>query len=179
MLTMRLFAEEKKSGTIELLLTYPLRDGEVLAGKYLAALRPLRDPPRPDARSIPASSRTSPASSGAPILTGLPRASSSSGAAFLAIGVLVSSPDREPDRGGLRHLRRPARRSGSSAGARSSAGGTLRTVLQYLSITEHIDTFSRGVIDTKDLVYYLTGDRARAVPHPALARVEAVAGLGR
>src|SRR5262245_65647393 len=38
LLTMRLFAEEKKSGTIELLLTYPVRDGEVLLGKYLAAL---------------------------------------------------------------------------------------------------------------------------------------------
>src|SRR5512146_1384550 len=37
MLTMRLFAEEKKSGTIELLLSYPVRDGEVLAGKFLAA----------------------------------------------------------------------------------------------------------------------------------------------
>src|SRR5262245_18438582 len=37
-LTMRLFAEEKKSGTIELLLTYPVRGGEVLLGKYLAAL---------------------------------------------------------------------------------------------------------------------------------------------
>jgi len=38
MLTMRLFAEERKSGTIELLLTYPVRDGAVLIGKYLAAL---------------------------------------------------------------------------------------------------------------------------------------------
>ena len=38
MITMRLFAEERKSGTFELLLTYPVRDGEVLAGKYLAAL---------------------------------------------------------------------------------------------------------------------------------------------
>ena len=37
-LTMRLFAEEKKLGTIELLWTYPLRDWELLAGKYLAAL---------------------------------------------------------------------------------------------------------------------------------------------
>ena len=38
MLAMRLFAEEKRSGTIELLLTYPVRDGEVLAGKFAAAL---------------------------------------------------------------------------------------------------------------------------------------------
>lgn len=38
LLTMRLFSEEKKLGTIELLWTYPLRDWELLAGKYFAAL---------------------------------------------------------------------------------------------------------------------------------------------
>lgn len=38
LLTMRLFSEEKKLGTIELLWTYPLRDWEVLIGKYLACL---------------------------------------------------------------------------------------------------------------------------------------------
>ena len=38
LLTMRLFAEEKKLGTIELLWTYPIRDWELLAGKFLASL---------------------------------------------------------------------------------------------------------------------------------------------
>ena len=38
LLTMRLFAEERKLGTLELLWTYPVRDGELLAGKFLAAL---------------------------------------------------------------------------------------------------------------------------------------------
>jgi ABC-2 type transport system permease protein len=38
LVTMRLFAEERRSGTIELLLTYPVRDGAVLVAKYLAAL---------------------------------------------------------------------------------------------------------------------------------------------
>jgi len=38
LLTMRLFAEEKRSGTLELLLTSPVRDWEVVVGKYLAAL---------------------------------------------------------------------------------------------------------------------------------------------
>lgn len=38
LLTMRLFAEEKKLGTIELLWTYPVRDGEIVLGKFLAAL---------------------------------------------------------------------------------------------------------------------------------------------
>ncbi|HYD48468.1 MAG TPA: ABC transporter permease [Terriglobales bacterium] len=37
LLTMRQFAEEKKLGTIELLWTYPIRDGEIVAGKFLAA----------------------------------------------------------------------------------------------------------------------------------------------
>src|SRR6202158_2247680 len=38
MITMRLFAEEKRTGTIELLATSPIRDAEVILGKWLAAL---------------------------------------------------------------------------------------------------------------------------------------------
>ena len=37
-LTMRSFAEEKKAGTIELLLTRPLTDGQIIGGKYLACV---------------------------------------------------------------------------------------------------------------------------------------------
>jgi ABC-2 type transport system permease protein len=37
-ISMRLIAEEKKSGTIELLFTYPIKDSEIVVGKYLAAL---------------------------------------------------------------------------------------------------------------------------------------------
>jgi ABC-2 type transport system permease protein len=37
LVTMRLFAEEKKLGTMELLFTYPVRDGEIVLGKFLAA----------------------------------------------------------------------------------------------------------------------------------------------
>ncbi len=38
MITMRLFAEEKRTGTIELLATSPIRDIEVILGKWFAAL---------------------------------------------------------------------------------------------------------------------------------------------
>ena len=38
MITMRLFAEEKRSGTIELLVTSPIRDAEIIVGKWLASL---------------------------------------------------------------------------------------------------------------------------------------------
>ena len=37
-ITMRQFAEERKLGTVELLYTYPLRDGEILGGKFLASV---------------------------------------------------------------------------------------------------------------------------------------------
>jgi len=38
LLTMRLFAEERKLGTLELLWTYPVRDVEIIAGKFIACL---------------------------------------------------------------------------------------------------------------------------------------------
>src|SRR6201993_5090309 len=40
MITMRLFAEEKRSGTIELLATSPIRDLEIIVGKWLAGMLP-------------------------------------------------------------------------------------------------------------------------------------------
>ena len=41
MITMRLFAEEKRSGTIELLATSPVRDIEIILGKWLARINSL------------------------------------------------------------------------------------------------------------------------------------------
>lgn len=38
LITMRLLAEERNRGTMELLLTHPLRDREIVFGKYLASL---------------------------------------------------------------------------------------------------------------------------------------------
>jgi ABC-2 type transport system permease protein len=37
-----------------------------------------------------------------------------------------------------------------------SAGPTIGPITQYLSITEHFDDFSKGVIDTKHVIYYLS-----------------------
>ena len=151
MLTMRLFAEEKKSGTMELLLTYPVRDGEVLAGKFLAAAAlyvillglTLVYP-----GLIAYFTRVE----WGPILTGY-LGLVLTGATFLAVGVLVSSLTENQIVAGFGTF-------GVLLGlwiigwGAEFAGGNLRAVLQYLSITEHMDTFSRGLIDTKDLVYY-------------------------
>ena len=151
MLTMRLFAEEKKSGTMELLLTYPVRDGEVLAGKFLAAgalyviLLGLT-------LVYPGLIAYFTRVEWGPILTGY-LGLVLTGATFLAVGILVSSLTENQIVAGFGTF-------GVLLGlwiigwGAEFAGGNLKAVLQYLSITEHMDTFSRGLIDTKDLVYY-------------------------
>jgi ABC-2 type transport system permease protein len=151
MLTMRLFAEEKKSGTMELLLTYPVRDGEVLAGKFLAAgalyviLLGLT-------LVYPGLVAYFTRVEWGPILTGY-LGLVLTGATFLAVGVLISSLTENQIVAGFGTF-------GVLLGlwiigwGAEFAGGNLRAVLQYLSITEHMDTFSRGLIDTRDLVYY-------------------------
>jgi ABC-2 type transport system permease protein len=154
MLTMRLFAEEKKSGTMELLLTYPVRDGEVLAGKYLAALvlylillaLTLLYP-----GLVAYFTRVE----WGPILTGY-LGLILTGAVFLAVGVLVSSLTENQIVAGFGTFGMLLAFWVVGWGA-EFAGGNMRTVLQYLSIGDHLEGFTRGLIDTKDLVYYVTG----------------------
>ena len=73
LITMRTYAEEKRSGTIELLLTSPITDVEIILGKFLGAMGALRgdaaghaDPHRRSCSSTatPSGSRSSPATSG-------------------------------------------------------------------------------------------------------------------
>jgi ABC-2 type transport system permease protein len=153
MLTMRLFAEEKKSGTIELLLTYPVRDGEVLLGKFLAAgavyllLLVLT-------LTYPALMATFGRIEWGTVLTGYVGLLLL-GAAFLGVGVFISSLTENQIVAGSATFGVLLAFWLIGWGA-DAAGGGLRTLLQYLSIIEHMDGFGKGVIDTKDVVYYVT-----------------------
>lgn len=151
-LTMRLFAEEAKSGTIELLLTYPVRDGEVLLGKYLAALTVFA--------GMLALTLVYPVLvvwttrlDWGPLLTGY-LGLLLQGAAFIAVGLLISSLTEN-------QIVAAVATFGTLlifwviSWASDSAGGTLGRVLSHLSLTEHFESFAKGVIDTKDLIYYL------------------------
>jgi ABC-2 type transport system permease protein len=151
-LTMRLFAEEKKSGTIELLLTYPVRDGEVLLGKYLAALAVFVGMlaltlAYPLLVAWTTQLEWGPLASG---YLGLLL----QGAAFVAIGILISSLTEN-------QIVAAVATFGTLlffwviSWASDSAGGLLGRVLSHLSLTEHFDSFAKGVIDTKDVIYYL------------------------
>src|SRR5262249_43150587 len=150
-LTMRLFSEEKKSGTIELLLTYPVRDGEVLLGKYLAALAVFAAMLVLTLAYPLIMAWVTPLEWG-PLATGY-LGLLLQGAAFIAIGILISSLTEN-------QIVAAVATFGTLlifwviAWASDSAGGTLGRVLSHLSLTEHFDSFSKGVIDTKDLIYY-------------------------
>ena len=151
-LTMRLFSEEKKSGTIELLLTYPVRDGEVLLGKYMAALTVFLAMLVLTVTYSLIVSWITPVEWG-PLATGY-LGLFLQGAAFIAIGILISSLTEN-------QIVAAVATFGTLlifwviSWASDSAGGNLGRVLSHLSLTEHFESFAKGVIDTKDLIYYV------------------------
>ncbi len=151
-LTARLFAEEKKQGTAELLFTYPLRDVELLLGKFLAALALFL--------AMLALTGVYPLLLAAflrlewgPILTGY-LGLALLGLAFLSLGILLSS---------LTENQIIAGTSGFAAAlllwivgwSADQAGPTARSVLTHLSIIAHQEGFARGVIESKDVIFYL------------------------
>ena len=152
LVTMRLFAEERRSGTIELLLTYPVRDGAVLAGKYLAALG-LYAIMIGLTLLYPGIVVYFARLEWGPILTGY-LGLLLMGATFIAVGVFASSLTEN-------QIVASVATFGTLlifwviSWASDSAGGALGRVLSHISLTEHFDSFSKGVIDTKDLIYYL------------------------
>jgi gliding motility-associated transport system permease protein len=152
LVTMRLFAEERRSGTIELLLTYPVRDGAVLAAKYLAALG-LYAIMIALTLLYPGIVVYFARLEWGPIFTGY-LGLLLMGATFIAVGVFASSLTENQIVAAI-----------TTFGAllifwilgwsADYAGGTAGKVLQFLSLLEHNDSFSKGVLDTKDVLYYL------------------------
>ena len=150
-LTMRLLAEEKRSGTSELIFTYPLPDWGVILGKFLAALAVLATflliticyplifafLTRMDWGQMATGYL------GVLLL----------GGACLALGVFASS---------LTQNQIIAAISSFALlllfwliGAQQDVGSAPGGILSALSLREHLPNLAKGVIDTKDLVYYL------------------------
>jgi ABC-2 type transport system permease protein len=152
LITMRLFAEERRSGTIELLLTYPVRDGAVLLGKFLAALL-LFVAMLLLTLLYPAMVAYFTRLEWGPLLTGYVGLLLM-GATFIAVGVCISSFFENQIMAGTVTFMVLLMFwvIGWSADA---AGGIWKTILSELSIIEHFDTFAKGIFDTKDVIYYL------------------------
>ena len=152
-LTMRLLSEEQRSGTIELLLSAPVRDAEVVLGKFLGGfgfllvmlgvtlyyplLLFVLGSPDPG-----------------PIATGY-LGMALMATAFMSIGLLASSLTQNQIVAAVVSLM--ALLLLWVLGAASSfVGPELGGVLQYLGLSGHIDGFQRGVIDSRDVAYFVS-----------------------
>ena len=152
LVTMRLFAEERRSGTIELLLTYPVRDGAVLAGKYLAALG-LYALMLACTLVYPAIVLYFARLKWGPLATGY-LGLLLMGATFIAVGTLASSLTENQIVAAVSTFGTLLMFWVIGWSAEYVGGGWGR-VLSHLSILDHFDTFARGILDTKDVIYYL------------------------
>ena len=155
MLTMRLFAEEKKQGTLELLATAPITAWEIILGKFLGALslyaamvaagmlnflllwQHATTPPE-----------WKPVATGALALLLL-------GACFIAVGLFVSTLTRNQIVAGTLTF-------GVLLGfwilgwMDDPSSGPVAKVLAYMGLLTHLEELMKGVLDLSDIVFYLS-----------------------
>ncbi len=152
LVTMRLFAEERKQGTLELLWTFPVRDGEVLAGKVLAALALYL--------GMLAATAVGPALlyalhpfAVAPVLAGY-AGLVLLGVAFVACGAAASTVSENQVVSAMLAY-------GVLVFAwfatwnEAAIGERIAPALLQLSLFDHFYGFAQGVIDSRDVVYLL------------------------
>jgi ABC-2 type transport system permease protein len=155
MLTMRLFAEEKRQGTIELLATAPITDLQVVLGKFLAAVglyalmiasglvnvallwMYAANPPE-----------------WKPILTGA-LALLLLGACFISLGLFLSSLTKNQIVAGILSF---CLFLGlwTLGWADDPVGGPVIKTVAYLGVTTHMDEMAKGILELKDVVFYLS-----------------------
>ncbi len=152
LLTMRLFAEEKKTGTYELLFTLPLRDWETLLGKFLACwtvflLMLLLTAVYPVTMALLTNPEPIPILVGYLGITLL-------GGAFISFGIFISSLTENQIIAafGTYGLLLVLLAMGWSS---SFVGPSVAEVLKDLNIFNHLQSFLKGVIDTRDVVFYV------------------------
>jgi ABC-2 type transport system permease protein len=153
-LTMGVYAEERKRGTMELLMTSPVTETQIVLGKFLASLTLfalmllptasylvfmcLRSEPMPPWRMLLAGY------AGVLLL----------GGSLLALGTFISSLTENQLIAAV--LTFAAFLFVWVLDLGSSASGGIGAVVQYLSVIRHYDDFTRGIIDTSALIYYFS-----------------------
>ncbi len=153
-LTMRMIAEEKRSGTIELLLTKPVSDWQVVLGKFLAALLliiialALTLPYYFTVMSI------GPVDNGA-VLSGYLGMILMS-MVFISIGLFSSSVTNNQIVAFLLSLFIGVFFLIIFSVLANNFTGATGQFLSFLDLSSHYDSISRGVIDSRDLIYFLS-----------------------
>lgn len=152
LITMRLFSEEKKSGSIELLLTYPISDMGVLMGKFLASTLVLV--------VMLAGSATFPI-----ILVSLADPDWGTlatgylglllmGGAFMSLGIFLSSLTENQIVSATVSFG-AALLCWIMSWTSSFSGENLGAVLRQMSILEHLESFHKGVLSLVDISFFV------------------------
>lgn len=154
-ITMRSWAEERKSKTFELLLTWPVRDVEVVLGKYLAAFAFLSIALLLSL-TVPITIAVLGSPDWGPIIGGYLGAILMGGA-YLAIGLWISSLTENQIVAFIWSL---AITFGffivGNQFVTMKAPSWSVGLLTYLGLGSHFESVGRGVIDSRDIVYYLS-----------------------
>ena len=151
-ITMRLLAEEQKLGTLELLMTAPVRDYEIVLGKFLAALASLTSTLVPTIYLVLLLIWFGNPDIG-PILSGY-LGLILFGMAAVSLGLLASSLTGNQIVAAVVSIGALILLTVIGL-AESYVGGIFTELVRQLSITNHFEDFARGVVDTHDLVYFL------------------------
>lgn len=152
LITMRLFAEEKKTGTAELLFTYPISDRGAVLGKFAAGVTVL----------LLLLLGTFPSMLLLGIITNPPWAAIVGGylglflmsSAFVSLGLLASSLTEN-------QIIAAAIAFGALlllwiiGWSESLVGPVLGSILKYLSLLTHYDNFAKGILDSRDVLFYI------------------------
>lgn len=153
-LTMRLWAEERRQGTYEMLLTMPFKDGELVLGKYAAAMAVIAvalalSLPVPLFASL--FGRFDAGTIVAEYLGALLMAS-----AVVAIGQAVSGAAKNQMSAFMATVLILLTLSLlSQVTILVDMPSNLADIINWLSLSYHFSAFSRGVADTRDLVYFM------------------------
>jgi ABC-2 type transport system permease protein len=158
-ITMRTLAEEKKEGTFELLATKPLTDWDIILGKYLAAVTLVLFALIPTLiyyiSVYQLGATVGNIDSGAVIgsYIGLFLL----GAAFVAIGVFSSSLTKNQIIAfAIAVFLCFITFSGFDSASQILSFQSIDSILINLGINAHYQSISRGVLDTRDLIYFLS-----------------------
>lgn len=152
LITMRLFAEEKKTGTVELLFTYPISDRGAVLGKFGAGISVM----------LLLLTATLPTMLLLEVLADPPWLTIMGGylglflmsSAFVSLGLLASSLTQN-------QIVAAALAFGALlmlwiiGWAESFVGPTLGKFFEYISLLTHFDNFGKGILDSQDILYYL------------------------
>lgn len=153
-ITMKLIAEEKRSGTIEMILTKSISNWQLILGKYLAALLLV----------LIALAFTAPYYITISTLGNFDHGSSISGylglllmsSAYIGIGLFASTLSSNQIVSFILALLIGISFQFLFGILAGSSSGFIAEIFDSLSLTTHFDSISRGVIDSKDVIYFLS-----------------------